>query len=248
MIEYIETGNKNVCCGCRSCEQVCPTGALSMKNDSEGFLYPVLDTEKCIGCSLCDKSCPWMNQMGQTGQPQAYAVKNKNDAVLQKSSSGGAFSALADYVLARNGLIAGCVYDENWNPIHIIAERYETMRGSKYVQSDTGNTFTQTRELLEQGRWVLYTGTPCQIAGLKQFLKKDYGTLVTVDLVCHGVPSNWLFQEYLSYLRKKGVISDYIFRDKSKYGWKFSGSYILSKNRKTKKKYTLPTDVYKRQA
>lgn len=251
MLEYFREMNKSTCYGCRACEQICPTNAIEMKKDEEGFLYPELNSDKCINCSLCEKSCPFMNNGSsyENNFPLTYAVKNKNDKVLQCSSSGGAFSVLAEYVLKRNGVVVGCAYDVNWNPIHIIVDNIEllqSIRGSKYVQSDTLNTYSKVKDLLLKDKLVLYTGTPCQIAGLKQFLKKEYQTLITVDIVCHGVPSNQLFHKYLSFLENKyyGKLTDYKFRDKTKYGWISSGSYTIVRNKKIIKKNTFPTNDY----
>ncbi|MEG0570840.1 MAG: Coenzyme F420 hydrogenase/dehydrogenase, beta subunit C-terminal domain, partial [Oscillospiraceae bacterium] len=159
------------------------------------------------------------------------------------------FSALANYVLEKNGVVVGCEYDEKFNPIHVIINNKEDMlpiRGSKYVQSDTLDTYTRVKEFLTSGTYVLYTGTPCQIAGLKCFLKNEYETLITVDLVCHGVPSNKIFHEYLSFLEKKhrGKVIDYKFRDKQKHGWASAGSYIINKKEKNIIKSTFPTNDY----
>jgi coenzyme F420-reducing hydrogenase beta subunit len=251
---YFTEKDKSKCTGCRCCEYICPVGAISMVNDEEGFLYPVVDEDICISCGLCEKRCPIasdnVSSVKRLDQPLVYASNNKDKLVLKKSSSGGMFTVLAEAILNKGGAVVGCVFDEALNPTHIIAEtktQIARMRGSKYIQSNIQDTFPKTKEILKADRWVLYTGTPCQIAGLRAYLKVDYEKLITVDLVCHGVPSNALFQEYLSWLecKLKGKVVDYRFRDKTKYGWASAGSFTYIKNDKAHIKQLLPeTDYY----
>jgi coenzyme F420-reducing hydrogenase beta subunit len=250
---YFIEKDKSKCTGCRCCQYICPVSAISMVRDEEGFLYPVVDEDICVNCGLCETRCPIasdnVSSVKRLEQPLVYASNNKDKLVLKKSSSGGMFSVLAESILNKGGAVVGCVFDEALNPTHIIAEtktQIARMRGSKYIQSDTQDTFPETKKILESGRWVLYTGTPCQIAGLRSYLKIDYEKLITVDLVCHGVPSNALFQEYLSWLecKLKGKVVDYRFRDKTKYGWASVGSFTYIKNNKPYIKQLLPEKDY----
>lgn len=227
----IKITDKSDCCGCKACIQVCPQKCISMFEDEEGFLYPQVNQEKCIDCGLCEKVCPVLNQNLPRKPLKTYAVKNKDEKIRLKSSSGGVFTLLAEYIINRNGVVFGAKFDKKWKVIHDYTETIEGLanfRGSKYVQSDIGNCFNEAREFLKKGRLVLFTGTPCQIAGLKLFLRKEYENLITVDVACHGVPSPKIWKEYLTELKKefenkthnsKAEISQVFFRDKST-GWK----------------------------
>ena len=204
-MENISKLNKNNCTGCRMCEQICPVNAIKMIENKEGFIEPVIDKTKCINCGLCSKRCPQLNEIKREDyKMEVYAAKNKNIEEQKSSSSGGVFSVLANYVLENNGIVFGCAFNDNLIAEHIgIEDKNELykLRGSKYVQSNTKNTFKDVKENLENSRMVLYSGTPCQIAGLKQFLGKEYDNLYTVDLVCHGVPSPKLFKKLFLYSR-----------------------------------------------
>lgn len=252
MAIYFDTGEKKLCSGCRCCEFICPVSAIRMNLDEEGFLYPYIDQKLCIKCNLCRKTCPFVKEeiidLSKKGS-RVYAVKNKNKQVVKDSSSGGVFSLLAEYVLAQNGFVVGCAFDENLYPNHVMihdSNELSNLRGSKYVQSDLGDIYSKVKSVLEQGSMVLFTGTPCQIDGINAFLKNEYDNLVTADFVCHGVPSNMLFHQYLRYLEKKksGEIISYRFRDKEKYGWSSDGSYILKKKYKTFRKNVFPESDY----
>ena len=189
-----------MCCGCAACEQRCPTSCIVMREDEEGFLYPQTDTSKCIDCGLCEKVCPVLNQ-GEKRKPlHVYAAKNTKTRIRLQSSSGGIFTHIAEQIIQKNGVVFGARFDENWAVEHACTETLEglaAMRGSKYVQSRIGRTYRQAKEFLESGRPVLFSGTPCQIRGLKLFLAKEYENLLTVDLVCHGVPSPEIWRQYL---------------------------------------------------
>lgn len=249
MIKYFEEYDKKTCYGCRACEQSCPQAAIFMKEDGEGFLYPILESEKCTRCGVCSRVCPYTNNnITQEFEADVYALKNREQDVLMKSTSGGAFSVIADYVLERSGYVVGCVFDDKFSPIHIIAEDSEgiaPMRGSKYVQSDTGTTYTQVQKLLHEDKWVLYTGTPCEIAGLRSYLRKNYDKLITVDLVCHGVPSPGLFRKYLDNRESffGGKILEILFRDKKKYGQTSRGTIrFINRRGREKTKQISPLD------
>lgn len=199
-----------------------------MKPSAEGFLFPVVDEGKCLRCGLCAKVCPYDTDNGTKEPLKAFAAQYKNTNALEKSSSGGVFSALSDYVLTNGGYVSGCVFNEDFVAAHTVTNEKETvekMRGSKYVQSDTLDVYTQIKSLLENGERVLFTGTPCQVHGLKSFLRKDFDTLFTVDLICHGVPSPKLLSDYLETVRAKhGDISELTFRNKKLNGWYSAGS------------------------
>ena len=237
MTKYLLTNNDKDCYGCRACEQICPQHAISIKPNEEGFLYPVLEANKCVNCGLCVKVCPIEN-VSETNTPIAvYAAQFKNEEELLESSSGGVFSALAEYILLKNGYVAGCVFDNNLVALHILTsdkDEVKKMRGSKYVQSDTGNIYTEIRNFLESEKLVLFTGTPCQVDGLRRYLRKDYDNLVTVDLICHGVPSPRLLSNYLTVTtEKKGRVSSLRFRDKKRNGWCSQGSICCNGKIKT---------------
>lgn len=230
--------NKNTCCGCTACKNICPKDAIKMQEDFEGFLYPVIDKSRCINCGLCDKVCPVINKKKNSeNNIEAYAMRLKDKDSLRNSTSGGAFSAIAKYVLRNDGIVFGVGYNENYEILHKEANNYEEikeMRGSKYIQSDLNDSFKKTKEYLVEGKYVLFSGTPCQIEGLKNFLDKDYNKLITVDLICHGVPSPKLWREYLKYQKKKfkSDIEEISFRNKT-YGYHSGTMKIKFNNGKT---------------
>ena len=196
-----------------------------MVADEEGFLYPVVNTDACIGCGLCERICPVVCD-GNVGEykPKAYAVINQNNSVRMSRSSGGVFSLLAEYVISCGGVVFGAVFNEDFSVSHSTAEtmvEIDAMRGSKYTQSKIGVTYRKAKEFLETGRQVLFTGTPCQIAGLLAFLKKSYDNLLIQDIICHGVPSPKVWQKYLEERQKENgsAIKEVAFRSKIS-GWK----------------------------
>lgn len=196
----IEIEQKQLCCGCEACVQVCPKHCIALKEDKEGFLYPHVDVSLCVDCGLCEKFCPVINQSNPREPIAVYAAVNPDEEIRQQSSSGGLFTLLAKTVIEENGVVFGARFDEHWDVIHDYTETDEGLaafRGSKYVQSRIGNTYSQAERLLKAGRKVMFTGTPCQVKGLKQYLRKEYGNLLTVDFVCHGVPSPKVWQKYL---------------------------------------------------
>lgn len=220
----INIDNKSHCCGCEACKQVCPKACISMHKDNEGFLYPEINISECIRCNLCEKVCPFHNKIQERIPLNVYAAKNNNEEMRLKSSSGGIFTPIAESIISKGGIVFGAAFDENWNVYHTYTDTIEGLskfRGSKYVQSRIGDSFVKAKEFLQNNKIVLFTGTPCQIAGLKRFLKKDYPDLFTVDVKCHGVPSPKVWQYYIKE-RNGGKSTDSIknieFRNK-KYGW-----------------------------
>lgn len=210
------------CCGCGACLNVCPKNAISFREDAEGFAYPSVDEGKCIDCSLCVKVCPVLSPDVERLPLKVYAAKNRDLQERIQSSSGGMFLPLAREVLRQGGQVFGVEFSEDFRSArHACASDADGVKrfsGSKYIQSDTGRTYSRTKMFLENGVPVLYSGTPCQIAGLRKFLRKDYENLYTVDLVCHGVPSPGIWRRYMDETAPEGTAS-VNFRDKVT-GWK----------------------------
>ena len=238
---------KNNCVGCRSCEQVCPKNAIVIKEREDGFLYPYVDQDKCINCSLCVKHCPTQLPKNSSVVPlKVFAFRNKNDAQIMQSASGGVGALAAQEIIKEGGIAYGVSYDKSFGVKHIRVDCLSDLpqiQSSKYVQSDTGDTYSQVQKDLQSGKMVLYTGTPCQIAGLYSFLGKEYEKLYTIDLICHGVPSPKFFKKYLEFQDRKtdGEIIYFNFRSKDKRGW--GTQYLLKTKTKTKTK-TLSLDRY----
>lgn len=214
---------KTKCTGCTACMNICPEKCITMVKDEEGFNYPSIDDKVCIKCNKCISVCPIKNDSDEKFRmdfsQKLYGAKNKDLSVRLSSSSGGVFSLLAEEIVNRNGVIFGAVYDEKWNIIHASARNnteYKRMIGSKYAESDLKNVFEEVKHELENDVPVLFTGTPCQVAGLRCFLNRDYGNLFTCDLLCRGVNSPLIFREWLDSFNKK--VNNIIFRNKSE-GW-----------------------------
>ena len=226
-MKNIDEMDKKKCCGCRACEQVCPKHAIKMIENEEGFFEPRIDKALCVDCGLCIKKCAQCNDIGnyrKMNQSKVFAAKNKNKEEQSQSSSGGVFSVIANYIIENNGIVYGCVFNEHMEAEHIGIENKEDLvklRGSKYVQSNTQCTYSEVKKYLENGSYVLYSGTPCQIAGLRLFLGEEYGNLITIDLLCHGVPSEKIFKKYLKWLEQKNnsKVKEYFFRNKQKTTW-----------------------------
>ena len=196
-----------ICTGCTACKNACPKQCIEMKSDINGFLYPIVnDISACIHCEECARICPVINVENQDGQPEVYAAFSKNESLRMKSSSGGLFSELAEQIIEHNGIVYGAAYDENFMVKHCsvsdIANLWK-LQGAKYSESDLGDVFTDILLKLQNGRQVLFSGTPCQVAGLKAFLKKEYDSLYCVDFVCHGVPSPMAWESYIEYRSQK---------------------------------------------
>lgn len=228
----IQLTNKADCCGCTACVNICTHQAISLKTDTEGFLYPAVNMSLCTNCNLCDKVCPIIarkNTNNQANQKALFAARHKDNEILLNSASGGAFSALATIVLNRGGVICGVEYSSSMEVRHAFAEsfeEYKRFRGSKYVQSNLNDTFINIKSYLKADRYVLFVGTPCQVEGLQLFLRKSYDKLITVDLVCHAVPSPLIFQDYVSMINKKmkRKLTSITMRDK-KFGWSHTFAY-----------------------
>lgn len=222
---------KEDCCGCRTCEKVCPKQAITMVEDECGFLYPEIDESKCVNCGLCLKRCVF--QKGYKKRKKynpyyAYGARHKKDFIYNRSRSGGVFVALSTWIINNGGVVYGAGYDEEKGYFKVRHKRAETKKernefcGSKYVQSDLGDTFSQIKKDLEDGRKVLFSGTGCQVGALYSFLHKKYSELYTIDIICHGVPSPRIWSDYLhmkeeEYQRKVKYVN---FRNKEKHGWK----------------------------
>lgn len=202
----INISDKTKCCGCYACYSICPKNAITMQRDEKGFEYPVVDKEKCIKCGLCLKTCPILNQEQENEKEIiAYACYNKNEKERLKSSSGGIFILIAKKIIEMGGVVFGACFDENFHVKHSYAKTEEDLKKfmtSKYVQSKIGETYKEVKEFLNQDKYVYFTGTPCQVEGLKRFLKKDYDKLYTQDIICHGVPSPKVWEKYLEYRKK----------------------------------------------
>lgn len=223
--------NKHNCCGCSACSQRCPVQCITMVEDSEGFLYPQVDLDKCVNCGLCKQVCPCRNQREPQEPVSVKAAINADEKIRRQSSSGGIFSLLAEAILKKGGIVFGAKFDDNWEVEHSYTETVEGLAafmGSKYVQSSIGDSFSQAEAFLREGREVLFSGTPCQIAGLRLFLQKDYNKLITVAIACHSVPSPLVWREYLKSLRLRDI-SEVWFRDKH-ISWEQYGLSITHKN------------------
>lgn len=228
----IDIKDKKDCCGCWACANACPQKCISMEEDSEGFRYPKIDKSRCVDCALCERVCPVLKPMQQDDvTPDSYVIQNKDASIRRHSTSGGFFSAIANYVVDNGGVVFGAAFEKDQVVRHSYAETKEAcikFQVSKYVQSLIGNTYHEAKEFLDAGRMVVFSGTPCQIAGLYGYLRgKKYEGLITVDLVCHGTPSPRLLNEYLRYQESVygSRIVDWKSRDKY-YGYDYSTTNI----------------------
>lgn len=241
----LEIKNKKDCCGCGACANICPKGCIALVEDNEGFLYPQIDKAQCINCGLCKKICPINNTKKDSLKiPETYGCYNKNKEEVLKSSSGGIFSLIAKYFYKNNGVVYGAAFANAYDVKHIrttTESELDKLRRSKYVQSEIGEIFKNVKDDLQDGKLVLFTGTNCQIAGLKAFLGKDFNNLYTQDIICHGVPSRKVWRKYL----KENKISknaNVNFRDKSE-GW-LKYNFCVKENRQIKIKETYDKNYY----
>lgn len=259
--QMINITNKQTCCGCGACVQKCPKQCMTLMEDNQGFLYPLVDMASCIDCGLCEKVCPFLNPADSRKPIQTLAAVNKNEEIRMKSSSGGIFTLLAEKIIDEGGVVFGARFDDEWQVTLDFTETKEGLaafRGSKYVQARTGETYNSCEQFLKEGRKVLYSGTSCQIAGLKKFLRKEYDNLLAVEIVCHGVPSSKVWKNYIetiirpkgvagkntvsSSLNVKSVITDISFRDKG-FGWKKYGFVIRGKSASKADKNSVSSSV-----
>ena len=225
------------CCGCTACASICAHDAITMEPDALGFLYPKVNESKCVECGLCEKVCQFNDNYDRAlnlPEPIAYAARHKDMNEVMKSRSGAAFVAISDYILEQGGVVYGAGYNDHFRVVHkrtTTKEERDELRGSKYVQSDLTGIFCFVKADLNDGKTVLFSGTPCQTSGLNAYVgKKLRQNLILVDIVCHGVPGPYLWRDYLAYLEKKQgdeiVVAN--FRDKELFGWKaHKESYIF---------------------
>lgn len=224
----INITNKADCCGCTACASICAHKAITMRPDTLGFLYPEVDINKCTNCGLCEQVCAFNDNYDKSlnlDKPEAYGARHKDIHEVETSRSGAAFIALSDWILEQGGIVYGVGYEEHFRVVHKRAttkEQRNEFKGSKYVQSDLGNIFLQIRKDLKEGKIVLFSGTPCQTSGLNSFIgKKLRANLFLIDIVCHGVPSPYIWRDYIAYYEKKykRKVVSVDFRDKKEYGW-----------------------------
>lgn len=259
----IDIKEKQNCCGCSACAQRCPKQCISMIEDEEGFLYPQINKDICINCGICEKVCPIINQGKEKYPIKIFACKNKNEDIRTNSSSGGLFTAIAEEVIKKGGVVFGAQFDSQWNIRIAYTENLEGLKafqGSKYAQAFIDNSYKDAETFLKKGRLVLFSGTSCQISGLHNYLHHDYESLITIDFICHGVPSQKIFHLFLNeelsrYKFGKNLkrirdnfytcpksdikIKNIKFREKS-LGWKkFSFSLTLSQKDKNNENYIL---------
>ena len=225
------------CTGCMACANSCPKKCIEIYSNEEGFIYPKIKKDNCVKCGICYKVCPLLNDIVEKNeQIEIYAAQRKDNEII-KSASGGIASLIAEDIIKKKGVVYGVVYDEELYAKHIKIDKYEELwrlRGSKYVQSDCSEIYLSIKKECESGKIVGVFGTPCQIAGIKSFLNRTYDNLLLIDIICHGVPSNKLFHNYLDWKSEKlgYKVEEFNFRDKSRWGW---GPYYSIKTIKGKK-------------
>lgn len=219
--------NKVDCCGCEACYNACPKKCIEMKSDEEGFLYPQVNQDTCINCGLCEKVCPIINHVPRekNDNQEAYLMQHNDDEICRQSTAGGAFTGIASYVIEKGGIVFGVEMTEDYKVRHTSVETVDDLkkfRNSKYVQSRIGTVFQQVKHELNKGRLVCFSGTPCQVEGLRHFLGKDYENLILVDVVCRAVPSPGVWEKYIQYeVEQKGEMFSVRFRDKT-LGYQYS--------------------------
>ena len=237
--QTIESLDKKLCTGCKMCGDSCPTGAINFSTNSEGFWYPRIDSEKCINCGKCFKLCPISDSANEKEKLKVYAGWINDDEIRRESTSGGIYYALADYVLQKNGYLIGSIYSEDFkSAYHIASDKREDLSrimGSKYFQSDTKGIYDKAKSILEEGKLLLFTGSPCQITALRKYLGKEYDNLITVDFICRGIPSPLLQKKKIELYEKENNSKVIFYRDKSKKkSWAHFGELIRFENGKEK--------------
>lgn len=238
----IKLSDKSQCCGCTACASICPKNAIVMVPDGMGFKYPKVDVLKCTECGLCENVCSFNENYDKSlnlSEPVIFAARHKDIHEVETSRSGAAFIAISDYVLDNGGIVYGVGYKDHFRVAHkraITKEERNEFKGSKYVQSDLEGIFAQIRKDLKNGNTVLFSGTPCQTAGLNSFIgKKLRENLILVDIVCHGVPSPYIWKDYIEYVENKykSKITKVDFRDKTRIGWAgHIESFVMSNGEK----------------
>lgn len=216
---------KKQCTGCAACADVCSKNCIDMSLDSEGFRYPKVNSLTCVNCDLCKSVCPALNGAEYDTLAETYAVKSNDEKVRFESSSGGAFSQIAKYILNNGGIVFGAAFDDDWTVHHIAVDSegdLRLLRTSKYTQSRMHGIYRQVKKKLKEGYKVLFTGTPCQVNALKLFLKEDYDNLTLVDFICHGVPSETVWKKYTDFISAGKTIQNINFRDKSESWSRYS--------------------------
>lgn len=237
----IQIQNKNDCCGCNACGDVCAHGAISFKTDNEGFWYPEVDKEKCTDCHLCEKVCPIINvkelKKNDFEEPVCFAANHKNLEIRFDSTSGGAFSAMAEEVYKKHGFVGGAIYNEDFSACHYISDSKDDLkriRSSKYLQSDAEGFYKQVKLCCETGKPVLVCGTPCQMAALRRFLRNDYENLIIVDFICHSIASPKAHRKYFDYLEELYGSKAVYFKAKNKeLGWRSLTKKTIFENGKS---------------
>ena len=211
--------NKADCCGCYACYNICPVNAIDMCSDEEGFWYPVILQDKCINCRQCEIVCPAINQPDVFPMKSAFGCYANNEEELMSSSSGGVSAIIAREILSCGGIVCGASFNEDMEVVHTIIDSENDLgkiKGTKYVQSRIGNAHSELEQYLKKGKQVLFSGTPCQVAGLKAYLKKEYENLFCIDLICHGVPSPEVWKRYLIEISSGAKVKYVTFRNKTK--------------------------------
>lgn len=243
----ISVKHKDNCCGCEACVQICPQKCISFGEDGEGFRYPQVDVSRCVQCGLCEKACPMLHQPLLTTSPTPFCYQNPDVEVLSKSSSGGLFTALADRFVDDNGIVVGARFDEHWEVVHSCVSTKEDLWAlctSKYVQSRMGDIYHEVSRRLTEGRRVLFCGTPCQVAAVRQSCRKNLELLTCVDFVCHGVPSPLVWRKWLASVTNGREVAAVNFRSKEK-GWhNYSLQITLADGEKLS--YTIPESTFTR--
>lgn len=217
----INITKKENCCGCTACASICPKAAIKLVQDEEGFSYPNVDKSKCVECGMCEKVCPFMSEGERNKPKKIYAAKHRDKKILLKSTSGGVFTALSDYVLDNGGVVYGAIFNDEFEVVHGRAtnkKERDKMRGSKYVQSDITGIYSCVKEDLKSGKIVLFTGTPCQADGLKRYLNGKFEKLIICDLICFGVPSPRIWRSYVDFIStiNKSKLKEHYFRSYEK--------------------------------